>query len=179
MNSDPRVLSLEPASLDDVYANIRAVAEATGTQDRAERVVGDLRARADALAARTRPLPKPRTAVLEWTDPLMGSGHWTPSLIELAGGTAVASFPNAYSEVITWEALERADPQVVIVVPCGMSVSEAQAAVEELDGTEPRWAPFAASRSVVLMDGHQFANRPGPRLIDTAELFAAAIHPEL
>lgn len=179
LRHDPRILSLEPASLEDVYANIEAVAEATGTQARAAEVIGMLRARERALGARTRDVPKPRTAVLEWTDPLMGSGHWTPSLVELAGGTAVASFPNAYSEVITWEALERADPEVVIVVPCGMSVSQAQAAVEDLERSEPRWAPFAATRRVILMDGHQFANRPGPRLIDTAELFAEAIHPGL
>jgi iron complex transport system substrate-binding protein len=179
MRDDPRVLSLEPTSLDDLYDNIQAVADATATQERADRVVGDLRARADALAARTRSLPKRRTAVLEWTEPLMGSGHWTPSLVELAGGTAVASFPNAYSEVISWETLEAADPEVIIVVPCGMNVAQTQAAVAELEHTEPRWKLFAASRHVVLMDGHQFANRPGPRLIDTAELFAAAIHPEL
>ncbi len=177
MRDDPRILSLEPTSLEDVYENIRAVASATGSDAKAERVVADLRTRADALAAKTRALPKRRTAVLEWTDPLMGSGHWTPSLVELAGGTAVASFPNAYSEVISWEALEDADPDVVIIVPCGMNVAETKAAVDELERTEPRWKPFAASRHVVLMDGHQFANRPGPRLIDTAELFAAAIHP--
>ncbi|HXF35117.1 MAG TPA: ABC transporter substrate-binding protein [Candidatus Acidoferrales bacterium] len=177
MRDDPRVLSLEPTSLDDVYDNIRAVAEATGTAERAEHVVGELRARIDALASRTGRLPKKRTAVLEWTDPLMGSGHWTPSLIELAGGTAVASFPNAYSEVIAWETLEQADPEVVIVVPCGMNVAEATAALGELERTEARWAPFARSRRVVVMDGHQFANRPGPRLVDTAELFADAIHP--
>jgi iron complex transport system substrate-binding protein len=179
MHDDPRILSLEPTSLGDVYDNIRAVASATGTEAQADRVVSNLQARADALANKTRPLPKRRTAVLEWTDPLMGSGHWTPSLVELAGGTAVASFPNAYSEVISWETLEESDPHVVIVVPCGMNVAEAQAAVDELERSEPRWKPFAASRDVVLMDGHQFANRPGPRLIDTAELFASAIHPEL
>lgn len=179
MRDDPRVLSLEPTSLDDVYENIRAVGEATGTQSQAQRVVRDLRARADALAARTRRLPKRRTAVLEWTDPLMGSGHWTPSLVELAGGTPVAAFPHAYSQVVSWEALAEGDPEVVVVVPCGMNVEQTQAAVEELARTEPRWAPFAASRDVVLMDGHQFANRPGPRLIDTAELFARAIHPEV
>jgi iron complex transport system substrate-binding protein len=176
MRDDPRVLSLEPASLEDVYDTIRAVASATGTQPDGERVVTALRARADALAAKTQQLPKRRTAVLEWTDPLMGSGHWTPSLVELAGGTAVASFPRAYSEVITWETLEEADPEIVIVVPCGMNVAQTQAAVDELERSEPRWKPFARSRRVVLMDGHQFANRPGPRLIDTAELFAAAIH---
>jgi iron complex transport system substrate-binding protein len=178
MRDDPRVLSLEPTSLDDVYENIRAVAEATATQTQADHVVAGLRARAEALAERTRDLPKRRTAVLEWTDPLMGSGHWTPSLVELAGGTPVASFPNAYSEVIAWETLAEADPEVVIVVPCGMTAAQAQASLDDLDRSEPRWAPFAASRRVVVMDGHQFANRPGPRLIDTAELFAAAIHPE-
>jgi iron complex transport system substrate-binding protein len=179
MHADPRVLSLEPTSLDDVYENIRAVADATRTQAQADRVVSELQERAGALQQRTRDLPKPRTAVLEWTDPLMGSGHWTPSLVELAGGMPVASFPNAYSEVISWETLAGADPEVVIVIPCGMSVRETEAALDELERTEPRWEPFAASRRVVAMDGNQFANRPGPRLIDTAELFAEAIHPEL
>jgi len=179
MRDDPRVVSLEPTSLEDLFENIHAIAALTGRTDTAHAVIGNLRSRVDALREKTQPLPKRRTAVLEWTDPLMGSGHWTPSLVELAGGTPVASFPNAYSQVITFEALERADPEIIIVVPCGMNVEQATAALDELDRSEPRWNPFVRSRRVVVMDGHQYANRPGPRLVDTAELFAAAIHPEL
>lgn len=179
MTTDPRVLSLEPASLDDVYATIRDVGAATGREREAAAVVDALDERVDALAARTGPLPKSRTAVLEWTDPLMGAGHWTPGLVEIAGGTPVVGFPQAYSQVISWDDLEAADPEVVIVVPCGMSLPETEAALAELRRSEPRWEGFARGRRIVPIDGNQYANRPGPRLVETAELFAAAIHPEL
>ncbi len=117
--------------------------------------------------------------MLIWTDPLMGSGAWTPELVELAGGLPVVAFPGADARAIAWEQVASADPEVVIVTLPGMHPNAAAAAVEDLRRTEARWGPFAARRRVVLIDGHRYAKRPSPRLIDTAELFSWAIHPEL
>ena len=134
--------------------------------------------RATPLGGRTASLPKRRTAVLIWTDPLMGSGAWTPELVELAGGLPVVAFPGADARGSPGT-VASADPEVVILTLPGMHPNAAAAAVEALRRTEARWGPFAARRRVVLIDGHRYAKRPSPRLIDTAELFSWAIHPEL
>ncbi len=177
----PRILSLEPTSLDAVYETIVDVGHATGTADRARTEVLALRRRAIALTAQTQGRNAPRTLVLEWTDPPMGSGHWTPALVELAGGAPVLGWTGEYSRVISWDEIGSADPECVIVAPCGMDLAATRASIDGLNRTSPAWRELVRDRRrrVVALDGNQFANRPGPRLIETAELFAAAIHPEL
>lgn len=179
MRGHPNVVYLEPRTLEDVYANILAVAEAAGVARRGEDLVTTLRVRAAALAERTNALPKRRTAVLIWTDPLMGSGQWTPELVELAGGLPVVAFPGADARAISWEQLQSADPHAVIIALPGMHLNAAAAALDELRRANTRWETFAAQRRVALLDGHWYANRPSPRLIESAERFAAAIHPRL
>ena len=177
----PRILSLEPTSLDAVYQTILDVGDATGTEDRARVEVDQLRARAALLRERTHGRPSPRTLVLEWTDPPMGSGHWTPTLVMIAGGTPVLGWTGEYSRVISWDEIQSADPECIIVAPCGMDLAATRASIDDLMRTNSDWRRLvgAGTRRVVALDGNQFANRPGPRLIETAELFAAAIHPEL
>jgi iron complex transport system substrate-binding protein len=175
----PRILSLEPASLDAVYQTILDIGDATGTTDRAQREVEQLRSRAANLREKTKGRKAPRTLVLEWTDPPMGSGHWTPALVEIAGGTPVLGWTGEYSRVISWDEIRSADPECIIVAPCGMDLVATRASIDDLNRTSDPWHELAKSRRVVAVDGNQFANRPGPRLIGTAELFAAAIHPEL
>jgi iron complex transport system substrate-binding protein len=179
MQGRPNVVFLEPRTLEDVYANILAVAQAAGVAQRGEDLVTRHRVRAAALAGRTSALPRRRTAVLIWTDPLMGSGQWTPELVELAGGRPVVAFPGADARAISWEQLQAADPEAVIIALPGMHLNAAEAAVDDLRRANTRWSPFAEGRRVALLDGHWYANRPSPRLIETAELFAAAIHPQL
>ena len=124
LTSDPRVVSLEPSSLDDVLANIEFVGELTGRVSGARALVEALSLRIEALRA-AEATRRPRTLVLEWTDPPMGPGHWTPGLIELAGGTAILSNPGANSQRLEWETIVQADPDAIIVAPCGFDVSRA------------------------------------------------------
>lgn len=177
----PRILSLEPTSLEEVYRTMLDVGEATNTADRARTQVERLRRRAATLQEQTRGRPAPRTLVLEWTDPPMGSGHWTPALVEIAGGTSVLGWTGEYSRVVSWDEIRSADPECIIVAPCGMDLAATRASIDDLTRTSEAWRTLVSGgkRRVVAMDGNQFANRPGPRLIETAELFAAAIHPEL
>jgi len=177
----PVILSLQPTSLDDVYQTIVEVGEAARAPQRAHEVVALLKARILRLQERTRGARAVRTLMLEWTDPPMGAGHWTPALIEIAGGTPVLGWSGEYSRVISWEAILAADPECIIVAPCGMDLASAHAAIADMQRTSPAWAKLSANPHcrIVAIDGHQFANRPGPRLVDTAELFAQAIHPEL
>src|SRR6202049_496464 len=110
LRGDPRIVSLEPSSLDDVYVNIETVGALSGTTKEAAGVVGKLRARAETLRAHAAGSARPRTLVLEWTDPPMSGGHWTPGLVELAGGEAILANPSANSQTLTWAAIDAADP---------------------------------------------------------------------
>ncbi len=175
LGGDPRIVSLEPSSLEDVYANIRTVAELVHAEPAASRLIESLRTREEALRTQTR-RNHPRTLVLEWTDPPMSGGHWTPGLIEIAGGTPVLCNPGANSVAITWSAIEEEVPDVVCIAPCGFNLETTIAAIDEL---RPLRA-FTESRAyqegrVFAVDGNAYVNRPGPRLIDTAEIFALCI----
>jgi iron complex transport system substrate-binding protein len=177
LRGDPRIVSLEPSSLEDVYANIATVADLAGVPQAGAELVSVLRSRAAQLAASVAGLPRPRTLVLEWTDPPMSGGHWTPGLVELAGGEPILSNPGANSQVLSWDAIAAADPDVVLVAPCGFDLSHALAAVRELE-REPRWTNLRAVRSgrAFALDGNAYVNRPGPRLLETAQLFGRAMH---
>jgi iron complex transport system substrate-binding protein len=176
LRGDPRLISLEPSSLDDVLGHIAYLGELTGCQRGASRLLEGLRTRIDALATKTRAANKPRTLLLEWTDPPMGAGHWTPGLIELAGGAPVLAHPAANSQRLEWDAIAAADPDVVIVAPCGFDLHKTNAAIAELDAVDA-WTSLRAYRTgnVFPIDGNAYVNRPGPRLVDSAELIAQAL----
>lgn len=171
----PAVVSLEPSSLEDVYANIVTVGELTGAQAGAHALVSALRERETALRA-GRIAPFPRTLLLEWTDPPMSSGHWTADLVELAGGAALLAHPGANSQRLQWSAVAAADPDVVIVAPCGYDLAHARTAAAELAGNAS-WRELRAVRAgrAYAMDGNAYVNRPGPRLLDSAEIIATAL----
>jgi iron complex transport system substrate-binding protein len=177
MPNKPQLMSMEPRSIEDVFADIVRLGTATGRGVAAGELITALRSRMELTAKRVADRPRPRTLVLEWTDPPYGAGHWTPALVEYAGGQPVAAFPGAYSERISWETAIAADPEVIIVTPCGFGLAEIENALRELEATGP-WNTLRAGRRVFLLDGNQFSNRPGPRLIDTLEYYAAALHPE-
>jgi len=180
LRGDPRIVSLEPSSLDDVYQNIETVGTLTGTTQKAAVVVGKLRARAETLREHVAGSARPRTLVLEWTDPPMSGGHWTPGLVELAGGEPILANPGANSQVLDWGAIAETNPDVILVAPCGFDLAKSIAAVDELDSINATWRslPAVQERRMHVIDGNAYVNRPGPRLLDSAEIFASAIHGE-
>jgi iron complex transport system substrate-binding protein len=177
VSSPATVIALEPMSLDGVFETIRQVGKATGTDERAREVVTTLKRRLELLASAKRKANRPRTFVLEWTDPPFACGHWTPELVEIAGGAPVLCFPNQSSRTVSWDDVIEADPECIIVAPCGMGIEATESAIADLDATSEGWRRLRSSkrRHVAVVDGNQFVNRPGPRLVETAELFAAAI----
>ena len=174
LRGDPRVISLEPSSLEDVYATIVVLGELTGRERGAAEVVAGLRLREAVLRTTPRDV-KPRVLILEWTGPPMSGGHWTPGLVELAGGIPLLANPGANSQTLEWGAIADADPDVIIVVPCDFDLAHAQTAVAEL-ASNATWNALRAKTSghAYVMDGNAYVNRPGPRLIDSAERFAWA-----
>jgi len=169
LRSDPRILSLEPSSLEDVVANIELLGAATGRDVGALRLVRELRSRIDALR---RP-PSLSTLVLEWTEPPMSAGHWIPELVELAGGEPVLAHPRANSQRLEWDAIAAADPHAVIVAPCGLRLDNTTRAIARLEDVE-QWRSLTARRCgrVLAMDGNAYLSRPGPRLVEAAEIIA-------
>ncbi len=175
LRGDRRIVSLEPSSLDDVYANIVWIGELVGAQAGAQKLLATLRAREAALRSRNAGRERPRTLVLEWTDPPMSGGHWTPGLVDLAGGEPILANPGVNSQTLSWDAIANADPDVAIVVPCGYDLAHSLDAACAID--HPAWVALRAVRSgrAYAMDGNAYVNRPGPRLLDSAEIFENAI----
>ena len=143
LRGDPRVVSLEPASLKDVYATIVFLGAVTGRERGAAAVVEGLRARETVLREGPR-ATAPRALILEWTDPPMSGGHWTPGLVELAGAIPLLAHPGANSQTLAWDAIAQADPGVIVVVPCGFDLPRARRAVDELAGNAT-WNALRAS----------------------------------
>ncbi len=173
----PDLLSLDPRTLSDVLADIRRVGEATGRGAEAEALLLDLQARLDAVRARVAGRPRPRAATLEWLDPPFAGGHWVPEMVETAGGTDVFARPGGHSIRLTWEQLQEADPDVLIVMPCGYDEAGAAAQIA-LTADRPEWRGLRAVRNgkVYPVDANGCFSRPGPRLVDGIERLAEILH---
>ncbi|MFE9634617.1 cobalamin-binding protein [Streptomyces sp. NPDC006463] len=173
----PRVLSLEPRTLDEVLDCLVTVGELLGVRDRAERRRAELRERLAHVARLTKGLPRPRVAAIEWLDPLWPAGHWVPEQIVTAGGQALLASPGEHTRPVTWEALRAARPDVALVLPCGFSPERTVREVDLLTSL-PGWADLPAARAgqVWVLDGPAYFNRPGPRVVRGAEVLAHVLH---
>jgi iron complex transport system substrate-binding protein len=173
--SAPKVISLDPKTLGEAMGDIRTIAQATGVRDTALDLVTRQRARIDAVRRAVKGAEPVPVAALEWLDPVFVAGHWTPQIIELAGGHDVLGFAGEHSEQSTWEAVAAARPEVVVVMPCGY---DAERAREEALRYADRLGALGAQR-IVAVDAAAYFSRPGPRLVDGLELMAHVLHPDL
>ena len=177
LTGDPRVISLEPTSLEDVFANILYLGSLTDCVQGAQELVGDLQHRVDTLRGRANARnTKRRVLVLEWTDPPMSAGHWIPGLVELAGGTPLLGNSGGNSKRIEWESIAKADPDAIVMAPCGYPLDRTREAANELK-TNPVYTSLRAYHegNILLMDGNAYMSRPGPRLVDSAEIISALL----
>lgn len=180
VGSRPAVVSLEPMSLDDVWTDIRAVASALGDPERGDALVARLQARLEALRGQTRAVAaRPSIACIEWIDPLMNAGNWMPELVDAAGGDNLFGKAGKHSGYFPFEDLAAADPDVIAIMPCGFDIDRAWDEMAPL-AANPAWAELSAVREgrVVITDGNQYFNRPGPRVVESAEILAECLHPE-
>jgi iron complex transport system substrate-binding protein len=177
---DTRVLALSPTTLTDLFSDILAVGKATGRLAQARELMARLRARINSLACRVGTLPdRPRVAVIEWLDPPMAAGNWVPEMVRLAGGVDVlCKAAGDHSHWITWDDVAAADPDVVILVPCGFTLDRVVAEAGSA-AVRPHLEKLRAcrDRKVFAIDGHHLFNRPGPRLVDSLEVLAEILHP--
>jgi iron complex transport system substrate-binding protein len=172
--SKPRVIALDPKTLDETLDDVRTLADATGRHDRGIELIGEIEGRIDRVKLAVGAQPRMRVVALEWLDPVYVAGHWTPQMIELGGGEDVLGRAGEASQVVGWEQVAAARPQVIVVMPCGYdaarALQEARTFTRELAG--------AGAQRITAVNASAYFSRPGPRLIDGLELLAQILHPE-
>ena len=175
----PNVVTLGATTLDGIFDDIRRVAVALGDEAGADALIAEARSRMRTVhetlkAARA---PRPRVAVIEWTEPVFAAGHWVPEMINRAGGEDVLAKPGEHSTTRTHDALREARPDIVIVAPCGFDLDRATAdATRVLEQPEWQWT---ADAQVWAIDANAYLSRPGPRVVDGIDVLARIFNPEL
>jgi iron complex transport system substrate-binding protein len=176
---EPRVINLEPICLEDVLTCIRLVGEATDRQADADATTAALRQRIAAVEARSAGLEsRPSVVILEWIDPPFTSGHWSPELVRLAGGQEVIGEAGQRSRTMAWDEIRAADPEVILIACCGFDIERTREDLPILEAA-PGWRELRCRRAgqVFVADGSAYFSRPGPRLVDSLEILAHALHP--
>jgi len=175
--SAPRLVTLNPTSLEDMLRDIERIAQAVGAADRGQRLLRSLRGRLDRVSAATHPT-RPRVVCLEWLAPLYIAGHWVPEMVALAGGEDALGRNDQPSRETTWEEVADANPDILLIMPCGYSVQRTLDELSRLQHTSPPWsAQLARWPETYVLDANAYFSRPGPRLVDGVELLATILHP--
>ncbi len=180
VSSRPQVVACEPNTLADVWADGRRIATALGRVEEGEQLLTSMQQRLQEISAACRALgePAPRVACVEWLEPLMAAGNWIPELVERVGGVSLFGEAGKHSPWMTWDALVAADPDVIIAMPCGFDLPRTLSEMRWLT-ERPDWRKLQAVQNgrVVVTDGNSFFNRPGPRLVESAEILAEILYP--
>lgn len=178
-NSHPQIISLQPDTIADVWADIQRVGETLNVDW--QTVVTTLKSRVSDCEAKCRHLRStpPKVACIEWTEPLMLAGNWIPELVEMVGGQPIGGITGQHSPIIGWDELVAADPDTIIFMPCGFDLDRTRQEVTPLV-QHPHWQDLAAVKldRVFITDGNAYFNRPGPRLVDSLEILAEVLHPQ-
>lgn len=177
----PKLIALEPNALADIWKGIRSVAAACGVAERGDNVVRELQTRMHDIAARVcQAVTRPRVACIEWHEPLMAAGNWVPELVQMAGACNLFGQAGMHSPWMNWEELAAADPDIIVTSPCGFDLARTRSEMYWLT-QRPEWPNLRAVQSgrVFLADGNQYMNRPGPRIVESLEILAEILHPEI
>ena len=171
----PRVLSLDPMTLEEVLADVERLGTAAEVPDRGRALRAAAERRIEAVRSAVAQAPRPRVAALEWLDPPFVAGHWVPRMIDIAGGSDVLGRGGERSRTASWDEIAGAAPEVVIAMPCGYDAPRSAA---EARTYGDRLAELGAER-IVAVDASAYFSRPGPRLVTGIELLAHILHPDL
>jgi iron complex transport system substrate-binding protein len=177
----PKIISLSPARLADLWTDIQTVAEALGVSERGRELLAQLKNRVVDIIQKTCLITRwPSVVCLEWFDPLMAAGNWIPEMVQMAGGANLFGQAGLHSPWLEWEALRQSDPDIIVLMPCGFDLERTRREAKILE-QNPVWKTLRAvkTKKVYLTDGNQYFNRPGPRLVDSLEILGAIIQPSL
>lgn len=170
----PDVVSLDPHTFGETLDDVRTVAAICDVPEAGSALLREIGTRVDRVRVAVRDAPRPRVAAIEWFDPVYAAGHWTPQLIEMAGGTDLLGLPGEHSARTTWEEIAMLRPDVVVCTPCGYDAPRSRE--EALPHAARLWA--SGPRRVVAVDASGLFSRPGPRLVDALETLAHVLHPD-
>jgi len=180
LDKQAQIISLQPESLEDIFSNIKEVAEALDVAATGERLIEDLQERVDIVRHKLKYIDtKPTVACIEWLEPLMVSGNWVPELVTIAGGISILAEPGKHSPFVQWLDIQQADPDIILVMPCGFSIERTMKEMHLLLQL-PGFADLKAVKNnrLYIVDGNQYFNRPGPRIVDSIEILAEIINPK-
>ena len=176
-----KIVSLNTNCLEDLWADIRRVADALGASEKAESLIEELQGRMQTIEDKAKTAAnRPSVACIEWIEPLMSAGNWMPELVEMAGGKNLFGEAGKHSPWMTWEGLVEKDPDYIFVLPCGFDIPRTLTEMPLLT-ERPEWWGLKAVKDerVFVLDGNQYFNRPGPRLVESLEIIAEILHPEI
>jgi iron complex transport system substrate-binding protein len=179
MDDGPEILSLNPTSLGDVLGDTARIGEALGQGEKTRAKISSLEERLASVEDKVAGLPRPRVGCIEWLDPPFSAGHWVPEMVRLAGGEEIFAGPGEPSARLRWDEVFEADPEVLVLMPCGFDAE--RTAKEALDLPElPGWPGLPAVREgrVWVVDANSYFSRPAPRLVEGVEILARILHPE-
>ena len=174
------IISLEPNNLNAVFTDIKTVSKVLGVPERGADLIERMQERIDLIKHKLKFITqKPTVACVEWIEPLMMAGNWTPEMVEIAGGESVLALSGKHSPAIDWMDLVQADPEIIIVMPCGFAIERT---VKEMDTLlqQPYFQDLQAVKNnkLFIADGNQYFNRSGPRIVDSVEILAEIINPK-
>ncbi|MSQ31840.1 MAG: cobalamin-binding protein [Dehalococcoidia bacterium] len=178
IGTQPRIISLEPNALSDVYRDISSIAVALDVPAAGESLIQSMMQGMALVKTRTAKLPRPRVVCIEWLDPIMAAGNWMPELVEIAGGHNLFGSAGKHSPWIQWPDVITNDPDLLFISPCGYDLARTRKEMALLED-KPGWGKLKAVRNgkVYIADGNQYFNRPGPRLVDSLKIMAEIFHP--
>jgi len=180
LDKEAQIISLQPEGLGDIFNDIKTVAAALGVEENGARLTEDLQERVDIIRHKLKFIEnKPTVACIEWLEPLMVSGNWVPELVSIAGGASILAEPSKHSPFVQWTDIQQADPEIILVMPCGFSIERTMKEIHILLG-QPGFADLKAVKNnrLYITDGNQYFNRPGPRIVDSIEILAEIINPK-
>jgi iron complex transport system substrate-binding protein len=179
LTTRPRIVALEPNSLADLWKDIRRVAGACDVSAAGEALIQELCTKMHNIGAQARTETRhPRVACIEWPEPLMAAGNWVPELVDMANAENLFGQAGVHSPWMSWEQLVEADPDVILVMPCGYDLEKTRSEMYWLTA-RPGWDQLRAvnRHEVYLVDGNQYMNRPGPRVVESLRILAEILHP--
>jgi len=181
LDKESRIVSLQPNKLDDIFEDIKTVAQALDVPDAGNILIEDLQERVDIIRHKLKYVEsRPTVACIEWLEPLMVSGNWIPEVVSTAGGSSILAEAGKHSPFVKWENIQQANPDVIVVMPCGFSIERTMKEMNILLKL-PGFAELSAVKNnrFYITDGNQYFNRPGPRIVDSIEIIAEIVHPKL
>jgi len=182
LGKNTKIISLQPNSLKEVFDDIRRVAkDLRVNNDDNDQLIKNLETRLKSIKNKTEKNKKPKIACIEWIDPLMAAGNWIPEMVHISGGVDIFGKKGKDSHWIKFDEIKKHNPDVIIFIPCGFDLKKTNNEVKNLLKSNTQWHDLKAfkDKKLFITDGNQYFNRPGPRLIESLEIFAEIIHPEL